>query len=308
MIQNQDLNVSCILCGSSDFMRLYKTNDKHYGIKGEYYVCQCNCCELTFIDPMPSEDELTGMYPNDFYAYQDFFEDKKNINIIKTTIRKILLLNIGTKDPKFEKPGRILDIGCGSGKFLYNVREKGWEVYGVEVNRNAAELGRNAAGINIFAGNLLEANFPDNYFNYIRSNHSFEHIVNPHEILDEIYRILKPGGSLLVGVPNVNGINSKIFKSYWWYRGVPVHPYGYSVSTLSRILEEHNFKFCKVTYNSDYSGILGSIQIYLNRNNNKLSNEGLAINNIFLHSLFQRISKLFDFFKIGDAIEIIGRK
>jgi SAM-dependent methyltransferase len=308
MSQTQLLNVNCILCGSSNFERLYKTHDRHYGIKGDYYVCQCDDCKLTFIDPMPSENELTNMYPDDFYAYQDFFEDKKKAHVIKSIIKKILLLSIGTKDPTFENPGCVLDVGCGSGKFLYDMREKGWNVYGVEVNVNAAKLGKNAAGINIFAGNLHNASFPDNYFDYIRSNHSFEHIVNPHETLSEIYRILKPGGSLLIGVPNVDGLNSKVFKSHWWYRGVPVHTYGYSVSTLSRILEQHSFKINKVTYNSDYSGILGSFQIYLNRKKNKLSTEGFAISNIFLIAIFQRISKLFDIFKLGDAIEIISQK
>ena len=305
---NTITNSKCLICGSLEHEILYKTYDRHYGIQGEYSICQCKDCKFNFLFPMPSEDELTSLYPENFYAYQQFFEDKKPVNIIKSLIKRALFINIGTKDPKFNNPGRILDIGCGSGKFLYSMRERGWRVYGVEVNTNAADLGKEAAGINIFAGNLISAKFPDNFFDYIRSNHSFEHIVNPHETLSEIYRILKPGGSLLIGVPNVDGLNSKIFKSSWWYRGVPVHTFGYSTKSLARILEQHKFNVDKINYNSDYSGFLGSIQIYFNRNSERLSGEGFIINNLLFTIIAQRISKIFDFFKLGDAIEIISTK
>ncbi|MBD2201301.1 class I SAM-dependent methyltransferase [Calothrix sp. FACHB-1219] len=297
---------NCPLCGTSHYDKIYVTRDRHYNIQGSFTIVRCRECSLVFIDPMPTEEGLVKLYPDDYYSYQDFFAEKKSF--LKDLIKKILLFNLGTKDPTFSAPGKILDIGCGSGNFLYSIREKGWDTYGVEVSLAGAKLGREAAGLKIFNGTLLEANFSNNYFDYIRSNHSFEHLVNPNEVLQEIYRILKPDGKLMIGVPNIDSLNAKIFKKYWWYLGAPIHPCNYSVKTLLAMLKKHNFVIDKVNYNSDYSGILGSIQIFFNRNSARLSSEGIFIKNYVLVVLFYWIAKILDLFRVGDAIEITCHK
>lgn len=298
--------LDCPLCNiTGNFKPLYQAKDPHYCNKGVFPVFECRSCSLVFLNPMPQEEELNKCYPADYYSYQNVFEKKRNY---KTVLKKLLFLNMGTKDPVSPKPGRVLDIGCGVGVFLLEMRKKHWETYGVEINEKAAKLGRCKAGLNISTGNLVEASFPDNYFDYIRSNHSFEHMVNPNEVLEEIYRILKSNGKLLIGVPNIDGLNAKLFKQYWWYLGAPVHPFNYSVKTLSMILEKQNFVIEKVSYNSDYSGILGSMQIFLNRHTDKLSHEGMIFNNPALKILSHWMSKALDLLKKGDAIEIIAHK
>jgi SAM-dependent methyltransferase len=296
----------CPLCGSSNHKTLYeKVKDRHYKINGEFTIEKCNECSLVFLNPMPDDSVLVNLYPEDFYSYQEFIGKS---NQIKEFLKKFLLPGTGTKDPIFDTPGKILDIGCGSGQFLSKMRDQGWQTYGVEVSNDAATLGKTSAGLDIFAGSLLEANFPSNNFDYIRSNHSFEHIYNPNETMEEIHRILKPGGKLLIGVPNINSLNADLFKQYWWYLGAPVHTFNYSVKSLTEMLEKHEFLVEKVTFNSDYSGILGSFQIYLNRNSQKTSADGLVIKNTVLIILSQYLSKLVDLFKSGDVIEVTCTK
>lgn len=295
----------CPLCNSENkFNLLYLASDYHYGIKGQFPVVRCEVCMLVFLNPAPSEGELTCLYPDSYYSYQSFKKKKW----FKVFLKKLLFFNISTKDPTFSNPGRMLDIGSGSGSFMYAMREKGWETYGVEVNAAAAELGRKSAGLEIISGNLLDAAFPENHFDYIRLNHSFEHIVNPNEVLTEIYRILRPEGKVLIGVPNIDSLNAKIFKKYWWYLGTPVHPFNYSVNTLSTLLEKHHFFVESVKFNSDYSGALGSLQIFFNRNTDKPSTEGMLINNPVLVLFSHWISKMIDALKMGDAIEIVCTK
>jgi SAM-dependent methyltransferase len=299
----------CPICESENIRLLYSTCDRHYGIKGTFNIFECNRCSIGFLNPMPTEDELTSLYPeNTFYAYTDFTQKNDKIYNIKKALRKLLLLTIETKDPKFSKPGRILDLGCGSGEFLYRYKECGWETNGVEVNSDAANLGNSIANLGIHCGNLLQANFEDGYFDYVRSNHSFEHITNPKEVLKEVHRILKKDGKLFIGVPNVNSLNAKLFGKYWWYLGVPVHTFTYSDKTLSSLLRDNGFIIDSVKYNSDYSGILGSIQIFLNRKNGKLSTEGFVFENPFLRILSTYLSKALNLLKLGDAIEVICRK
>lgn len=296
---------NCVLCGEEKMQSAYKTHDRHYGIKGEFNIDKCANCSLVFLNPMPSEKFLTSLYPKTYYSYQDFYE--KKASFIKKLFKKYII-NIGTLDPRFASPGRILDIGCGSGKFLYVMKQKNWQVYGAEVNVDAARLGNELEQLNIYPGDLISANYQSEFFDYIRSNHSFEHITNPEPILEEIHRLLKKDGKLLIGVPNIDSFNGRLFKKYWWYLGAPVHPFNYSVATLSAILKKHGFAIEKVNYNGDFTGVLGSLQIYLNRNNGKKSEEGFFINNTILRAISHQIAKLLNLFKTGDAIEIICTK
>jgi SAM-dependent methyltransferase len=292
----------CSLCGSEALEQAYITHDRHYGIEGTFTLSKCTSCGLVFVNPMPTEDYLTSLYPPTYYSYQDFYE--KDLSTIGKIYKKYLV-NIGTRDPHFKTPGKILDIGCGSGQFLYKMKKKGWIVSGVEVSESAAKLGNELEQLNIYNGNLLQAKFPGASFDYIRSNHSFEHITNPEEVLQEIHRILKPGGKLLIGVPNIVSFNARLFKKYWWYLGAPVHTYNYSVSTLSRMLEKHGFKVERVTHTGDYSGILGSFQIYLNKNSKRKSGEGFFINSRIFRIIAHWIAKVLNRLGSGDAIEII---
>jgi SAM-dependent methyltransferase len=249
---------------------------------------------------MLSDDELSALYPKDYYAYQDHFEPSRWKEAIKT----LLGCRIRSLDPKFPTPGRMLDLGCGSGWFMHSMRNRGWVTQGVEINASAAELGRKNYGLDIFAGTLRQANFPDGHFDYIRSNHSFEHIASPGDTLDEIHRVLRPDGKVMIGVPNVDSLNAKMYGRYWWHLCAPVHPLTYSVQTLSRLLKKHHFAVERVNYNSDYAGVAGSLQIWLNRRNGRKSSEGAIIRNPFLKVAGHWIAKSTDLLRLGDVIEI----
>jgi SAM-dependent methyltransferase len=297
--------VNCINCNSKEFKPFANVPDRHYGIKGNFTLDKCKNCGLVFLNPMPTEKELTAFYPQEsYYSYHiDIFKK----NPIKDFFKKLFLMDNSVKEPKFNKPGKILDIGCGNGWVLYQFKLKGWEVYGVEPSKIGSEIG-NKAGLNIFNGELLSASFDNLKFDYVRSNHSFEHIHNPNEIINEIHRILKSNGKLLIGIPNINGINAKIFNKYWYYLGAPVHTFNYCEKTITEILNKNGFKIEKINYNSNWSGVLGSIQIYLNRKNQKISHDGFLVNFMPLRFLFNVIAKTQNLFKVGDCIEIIAVK
>jgi SAM-dependent methyltransferase len=279
--------------------------DRHYRIKGEYDIAKCNSCGLVFLNPMPNAEELANFYPKEtYYSYNISYHDKRSP--IKKILSKMLLLEYKIKDPKFDKPGKMLDLGCGNGWILYQWKERGWDTYGVEPGLLGAETGRRA-GLNIHHGDLLSAKYPDSSFDYIRSNHSFEHIYNPTEVLEEIYRVLKPGGSLFIGVPNINSFNAKIFGKYWYYLGAPVHTFNYSDKTLPALLKKYNFSVEKISYNQ-HIGLLGSMQIVLNRKSGKTSDEGFLMNFLPFKFIAGILNKIMNFFKAGDCIEIIATK
>lgn len=305
---------NCYLCGGKQLTEIFpgQMQDRHTSIPGVFNAVQCTDCGLVFLEPMPSSEELNSFYSDDYYSFADYnAHDTRSVwrRFLSSAYRKIM--NFRTYDPTVTAHTniqKILDIGCGSGQFLASYREKGWLAYGVETNANAAKLGREKYGIDIFCGELTQGGFESDYFDYVRSNHSLEHINNPNEILMEANRILAPGGKIFIGVPNIDGLWAKLFRAYWYYLGAPVHVFNYSVKTLSRMLEKHDFCVESVRYSGNYYGLLGSLQIYLHRKSLKPVEEGLLMHNPVFIILAHCVSKLMNLLRAGDCIEIVAVK
>lgn len=291
----------CLLCRGKNIRPIYTTRDRHYGIEGLFTLVRCTGCGLICLDHIYSDAELTAMYPADYYAYQIPAVPSK----LERVARKLLGYEARTKDPDFAEPGKLLDIGCGSGSFLLKMKAQGWEVAGIEPNRAAAALAREQ-GLNVFCGPLDQAGFGDASFDYIRANHAFEHMTKPREALEEISRLLRRQGRLFLGVPNCEGLTAKIFGEFWWHLCPPIHPFSYSMSTLCRLLEEHRFRIIERSFNSDYAGILGSLQAWANRRNGRRAEEGRLISNRIFRIWFNWLAKILDLFRKGDVIEVIA--
>lgn len=305
MSQWEHLSV-CPLCSHGTLHTVIHAPDRHYGNPGLFRIVACDSCELNFLNPMPTLAYLSNAYPANYYAYAPAIPQSGRWRVIKSVLRYMLCYLPATGDPKFKRPGKMLDIGCGSGTFLAMMREKGWEVQGVELDAAAAERGRQD-GLEIFSGTIDSANLPSAVFDYVRSNHSFEHIHNPREVLKEIRRILKPTGHLFIGVPNVKGLMARLCGAYWWYLGAPVHPFGYCPVTLGRLLAEEGFKVERVNYNSRWAGLFGSLQLYLNRSNGKMGEDGWIAHNRVLVVIGHWAARFLDLLHLGDCIEIIAR-
>lgn len=281
---------NCPICNNDNIYAYTKNSDRHYGNQGEFNYDRCPNCKVVFLNPMFNDKELFEYYPEDtYYAYNNNFLDDKNVD-------------------KIEKNGkRVLDIGCGNGWTLYEFQKKGWEVAGVEPSKKACEIG-NKHGLNIFNGTIIQANFPEEHFDFIRSNHSFEHIYNPQETIAESLRVLKKGGKIEIGVPNFSGINSKLFGKHWYYFGAPVHTFNYSPENLKILLSKYNFEIEEVKYVSGVLGLLGSIQILFNHFKGKRSSKGGIMRSKLLFYIAREIIRVQNFLKIGDCIEITAIK
>jgi SAM-dependent methyltransferase len=298
-----DVLQNCPLCGSTEIREWLWATDPHYGIPGRHRLVRCGGCALVFLNPMYSDEELKALYPEDYYAYQEEVQAGR----WKTRAKKLLGYWQGTKDPEVEVPGEMLDIGCGSGSFLATMRDRGWAVRGLEINENAARRAE-AKGLDVFCGTLTAAQFPAESFDYIRASHSFEHMTRPHESLDEVYRLLRPQGKLLIAVPNHESFAARLFSRNWYHLCPPVHAFQYSVATLRQLLQMHNFDVIRVVFNSHYAGVLGSLQIWLNRDSQRRSFEGKAFNNHGLRVVAGWIENVADLFRWGDMIEVSAMK
>jgi len=128
--------------------------------------------------------------------------------------------------------GRLLDVGCGNGSFLVQMKQLGWEVTGIEPDGEAASFSRKNYGLDVFKGPLEEAKYPNEHFDTITMNHVIEHVLDPISLLKECRRILRPGGKLIVITPNIDSLGQRIFREAWLHWDPPRHLFLFSSETL----------------------------------------------------------------------------
>lgn len=244
-------------------MTLFEVKEQITGGNSEFAVLRCRDCGLSFTSPQPTKSGLAVYYPEEsYYSFQatdsrTLKERLKDIcleemgrypqpakrNILSMFARKLIARmmakNISVIIPYIEN-GRILDVGCGSGRFLKWLKEHGWDVSGVDLSEKAAQ---NAAksGLNIFCGQLQDAGFASRHFDVILINQVLEHVHDPMVVLREANRLLKDGGKLIVGVPNIESYESRIFGKYWSPLDIPRHLFHFSFPVLAAMLDKTGF-------------------------------------------------------------------
>jgi 2-polyprenyl-3-methyl-5-hydroxy-6-metoxy-1,4-benzoquinol methylase len=137
--------------------------------------------------------------------------------------------------------GRVLDVGCAYGFFLQVARELGFHAQGVDISGIAADFARSLVGVEVFHGELLDAAFPDSQFDVVTLWDTLEHLHKPHAVLREVYRILKPGGVLVVETLNVNTLSQHLMRNRWPLYVPPYHLFYFTKRTAKRLIRNAGF-------------------------------------------------------------------
>lgn len=235
-----------MLCGGKDFVQ-YRA-----GIYGKD-ICACTSCKLVFTNPRPEPDALLGRYGADYYAH--WVSPDQRARRIKLWTGRLAVVK------KILHCGNLLDVGCGEGLFMHCARQAGYEVAGVEVSEFAVDYARKEFGLDIQQASLENADLPGNAFDVITLWHTLEHMPDPDITLQKARQLLKPGGHLIVAVPNVDDILGQGFyrmmRGHYFQIYTPdskePHLYHFSTATLKRLLEKCGFRiaamgadFCQV--------------------------------------------------------------
>jgi SAM-dependent methyltransferase len=131
-------------------------------------------------------------------------------------------------------------MGCGSGKFLSFMRGIGWRTYGTDISPGAVEAAR-GNGHQVSCSDVRQAGFPDNFFDLITLNNVLEHVYDPIATLQELHRVLRPGGELIVCVPNFDCYERQVFGKYWDALKIPVHFHHFNSKSLTHALVTASF-------------------------------------------------------------------
>ena len=228
------------------------------GLTADVVVCQD--CGLGMLHPMPSSDEIASFYPKEYYGDTGAkFEPLVEMMVRVVASRHARFLVRG-----LPAGARVLDIGCGRGVLLSTLADRGLEVHGVEHNETAIEGADSRAEIRI-APRLSEAAYPEDFFDEVIIWHVLEHLAEPRQTIEEIHRILRPGGRLVVAVPNFSSMQSRWAKAAWFHLDLPRHLFHFSMPALRSLLKLCNFNVVSEHHFSLRQNPFGWVQSFLNR-------------------------------------------
>jgi len=163
---------------------------------------------------------------------------------------------------KHKKTGVLLDVGAGIGIFVQIACEAGYQASGIEISAHAVTTGTTHNGISLVQGDFLTANLQDAHFDIVTFWHVFEHLLHPNDVLRKAHRILRPGGILVIALPNFGSLQAEIFRGRWYHLDVPRHLFHFSPSTLQKLVRHSGFSVQTIEYGwreHDSAGILGSV-------------------------------------------------
>lgn len=211
----------------------------------------------------------------------------------------------------FGSGGRLLDVGFGAGMFLEAARRAGWLTAGVDVSLAAITHAREL-GLDVFHGTLAEAAYPDASFDVVVATEILEHVSDVRPLLDQIVRVLRPGGLLWATTPHARGVSGRLLGSTWSVVSPPEHVQLFSISGLQKLLRASGFQTVAVAAEGlNPQEILDSLRRRRTSRRQRIAS-GHAINAFFLEGTSRRavkrtVNRILTMLRLGDSLKISAR-
>lgn len=232
--------VKCIFCGGTQSKKIFQQKESK--------IYACAHCGLIFRWPQPTRAEIQEFYDQQEHLENPYFAGlKKNYGMNNPAVK--LYRRELEKIDRFLIPGKLLDVGCAYGVFLDLARLVGWQASGVEVSKVSSEYARKNFGLSVFTGTLEEAKFAPDSFDLITLWDVAEHLTDPIKTFQEIYRVLKPGGYILIltiDVRSLIGRMANIFPKTKDFLYDIQHNYFFSHRSLKQFLTKTGFNQVKI--------------------------------------------------------------
>lgn len=253
----------CILCGETAAIPRYSGTDVRLKTTDEpFTVVACSSCGMMRLSPMPSPERVGSFYPESYWFAPNESAGARLAEAYRRFVLRDHLRFASQALQDLEQKGRLLDVGCGGGLFLGMMKQRGWDVVGLDFSAEASEVARKSQDVHVEVGSLEHAPFPPESFAAISMFHVMEHLIDPGAYLDAAKRLLKPGGRLIVQVPDAGTLGLKIFGSRWNPLDIPRHLQHFRGKDLERLLRDHGFEVLRRKHFSlrdDAPGIVSSL-------------------------------------------------
>ena len=259
-------DVDCPLgCPRADEIVIDAGRDRLHGLRGTYRVVRCVHCDLLRTNPRPTPETMGHYYPSNYGPYHS--PAKSDQTLVKRLVRRLF-------DERYTvvpamPPGRALELGCASGNFLVELRQKGWAAHGIEYNPEAGMRAR-AEGFPVHIGQAETAPAPVEPFDFVAGWMVLEHLHDPIKVLRKLHEWTRPGAILALSVPDSGALEMRLFGGYWYALQVPTHLFHFNRDTLAKVLDQAGWTLEHVQNQRDMWTARASI-IYLTEDPTALS-------------------------------------
>jgi SAM-dependent methyltransferase len=235
--------VPCNACGSTTSEPLWSGHDRLHHTPGKFTSVRCVACGLVYVNPRPVLEDTHVFYPENYRPYQvrsQKTHPKLFWKWVHTQMWKRPLRQLYASPPP---GGKLLEVGCGTGSFLVEAQQLGWNTTGVEISDRAVERARDQ-NLDVRCGTLDTVELTET-FDLIRLSFVLEHVHDPLKTLRTVRRLLKPQGYAHIAAPNVDSIVARLFGTYWYDLDMPRHLYEFSPSTIRLLCEKADLLIVK---------------------------------------------------------------
>jgi len=238
----------CRVCRDADVEQFCTAVDRVVARPGETWaIMRCRSCGFGWTSPTLDESRIAAYYPP-FYlgdtetAIAEFHSGKltRSRSWRKET-EKVRLVE------KYAAGGRLLDVGCGDGRFLWALDSRRWERFGIELSAQLVALVRSRMpAISLQAGDLHSDELAEGAFDVVTMWHALEHMPDPQRALRRAAALLGPGGVLFVSLPNLDSLQAQLFRRFWYgFDDVPRHLHHFGRRSLGLLLRDSGLKVQK---------------------------------------------------------------
>lgn len=233
----------CPLCNGTR-LTLWESSTSGYSVQAQRV--RCKSCSLVFSNPQASEARLEHFYQHVYFSQNDL-KGRYFSASSEAELRLKADEELDSIEQALPTKGRLIDVGAAAGYFLLQARLRGWDVEGIEMSAKAAAAARRQ-GLRMHVARLEDLRL-GRRFDALHCAHTIEHVKDPIDFCRRLGKLVKPGGRLLLEVPN----RQALWPQLWHYgarlrgQAAPLtyakeHTFDFSPKTFRRTLEAAGLK------------------------------------------------------------------
>jgi SAM-dependent methyltransferase len=301
-------NVPCDFCGSEEYKTLFSGRDLLLGLPGLFTMVECSSCGLIRQNPQPTPDIIQFFYPSYYPSFTIAVDDE--ISMIRKLERKYGLIKMIKIVEKFQKGGKLLDVGCSTGNFLSELAKRRiWDVEGVDPSQYAVSYAQKRFGLKVRCGFIEEIDLPTETYDVVTMWDVLEHTYHPYFVIKKVNNLLKNGGYFIFSVPNMHSLDRYIFGKYWMGWDLPRHLYLFPDKVLDNMLRSAGFEIRKRYYNKgNYISIYDSTRFFISDKFPGLSFVHLFLGSIIVKSVMYPLLWIIGKMGLSWRVVVIAQK
>jgi 2-polyprenyl-3-methyl-5-hydroxy-6-metoxy-1,4-benzoquinol methylase len=259
----------CPLCGAQSDGEILRVQGAQND--PDYRLVKCSECSMGYLNPRPSPRVIGRYYSEDYEEYQPPVRHRSEwLTRIKDYLERLVLAQRNGNPPPlrhwyqkllatiatpwcapgvdslvglpFVGEGKLLDFGSGSGWYGHRMSQRGWKVTCMDFTSHAAQKVTERFGLPALVGTLPHPDVQPGSFDVITMGCVLEHVHEPQEVVKAAVQALRPGGLLVIAVPNLASWGFRYFGKTWWPLELPRHLLHFTPRTLRLLLQANGLE------------------------------------------------------------------